>query len=296
VSARVPFLELTFDLGAIAAQAAEEACFAVGALAVTLTDARDDPVLEPAPGEVRLWPATRAQALFCEQAEPTAARLALAAALAVPPASIAARLVPDRAWERAWLADFHAMRFGERLWVAPHHEPVTEPGAVVVQLDPGLAFGTGTHPTTAMCLEWLERHLEAGARAIDYGCGSGILAIAAAKLGARRIECYDSDPQALCAARENAARNGVADRVIALERAEALALGADVLLSNILAGPLCELAPRFAALVRAQGRVVLAGLLASQVAEVTEACRAWFDVRPFAIRDDWVGLAGARTG
>jgi len=290
----VPFLELSFDLGALVAEAAEAACFATGALAVTLSDARDDPVLEPAPGEVRLWPATRAQVLYRGESAPGAARRALAAALAMPATRITERVIADRAWERAWLADFHAMRFGERLWVAPHHEPVIDPHAAVVELDPGLAFGTGRHPTTAMCLEWLDRNLEIGWRAIDYGCGSGILAIAAAKLGARRIECFDIDPQALIATRENAARNAVADRVTVAAEAAALTGGADLLLANILSGPLRALAARFAALTRPSGRLLLAGLLADEIGEVTDAYRAWFDVGCCARRDDWVVLAGTR--
>lgn len=292
------FLELTFDLGPFAAEeaasAVEAACFAAGALSVTLTDAADDPVLEPLPGEVRLWPATRVAALFPADVPPVTTAQAVAAALAVPPERIIARPVADRAWEREWLAHFHAMRFGRRLWVAPHHERVDTDGAAVVRLDPGLAFGTGTHPTTAMCLEWLDANLELGARAVDYGCGSGILALAAARLGAARVECFDIDPQALIATADNAAANGLAARIHIVQRDGDLADGADVLLANILSEPLRALAPRFAQLVRAGGRVVLAGLLDAQAADVTEAYRAWFDMDRFGARDDWVGLAGVR--
>ncbi|MGB6449602.1 MAG: 50S ribosomal protein L11 methyltransferase [Steroidobacteraceae bacterium] len=290
----MPFLQLTFDLGALDSASVEAACFAAGAFSVTLSDARDDAVLEPAPGEVRLWPATRVQALFPGEAEPTTITGAMAATLGLRPQSIDAHALPDRVWEREWLEHFHAMRFGRRLWVAPSHETVADPDAIVVQLDPGLAFGTGTHPTTAMCLTWLDAHLEAGARAIDYGCGSGILALAAAKLGAERVECFDIDPQALAAAEENAARNAVADRILVVQGASELTAEVDVLLANILSGPLCGLARRFAALVRPGGWVVLAGLLEGQAAEVTDAYRAWFDMRCFGARDEWVGLAGVR--
>ncbi|HXS27396.1 MAG TPA: 50S ribosomal protein L11 methyltransferase [Steroidobacteraceae bacterium] len=296
----MPLLELTFDLAPLAgveeAAAVESACFEAGALSVTLTDAADDPVLEPLPGEVRLWPRTRVEALFPRDTVPLVTARAIAAALALPPERILAREIEDRAWEREWLAHFHAMRFGRRLWVAPHHERVAEPGAVVVRLDPGLAFGTGTHPTTALCLEWLDERLEPGpgTRVIDYGCGSGILGLAAAKLGAARVECFDIDPQALIATEANAAANGVADRVSAVGRDGELTASADVLLSNILAEPLVRLAPRFADLTRAGGALVLAGLLASQADEVTEAYRAWFDMSCFGARDDWVGLTGVR--
>jgi ribosomal protein L11 methyltransferase len=165
---------------------------------------------------------------------------------------------------------------------------------VVVRLDPGLAFGTGTHPTTAMCLEWLEHYVPPGARVIDYGCGSGILAVAAVKLGASHAYCFDIDPQALIATRDNAAANGVTERVTVCETAEQLPEGADILVANILSGPLCALAPSFARLVRSDGALVVAGLMSFQSPEVTQAHDAWFDMRPFARRDDWIGLSGRR--
>src|SRR5213082_1459947 len=185
-------------------------------------------------------------------------------------------------------------RRARRLWVCPHHERVAEPGAVVVALDPGLAFGTGTHPSTALCLTWLDAHLAPGACGIDYGCGSGVLALAAAKLGAAQVHCFDIDPQALTAARANARANGVARQVQVYDRPDALPAAADVLLANILSGPLCTLAPRFASLLRARGEVVLAGLMQHEVADVTAAYATCFDVAPFGERDGWVGLAGRR--
>ena len=290
----MPFLELTLELQGLSADLAEEAAFGSGALSVTLTDSRDDAVLEPKPGEVRLWPATRLQALFADGSDSAALRAALAQQLGIDPARIQPRLIADRLWEREWLKDFHAMRFGARLWVCPHHEVVTDPDAVVVLLDPGLAFGTGTHPTTALCLEWLDRSPMAGARVIDYGCGSGILAVASIKLGAADAHCFDIDPQALIATRDNAESNGVSAHVLLHSSTESLPEGVDVLLSNILSGPLCELAPRFAALVRPGGDLVLAGLMESEVSDVTHAYNAWFDIRPFGQREGWVGLSGRR--
>jgi ribosomal protein L11 methyltransferase len=213
----------------------------------------------------------------------------------MPPDRIQAEWVEDRVWEREWLRDFHAMRFGRRLWVCPRHEAVTEPDAVIVRMDPGLAFGTGTHPTTALCLEWLDSHVVEGLRVIDFGCGSGVLAVAAVKLGAREAHCFDIDPQALTATRENAAANDVQSRVTTCETAAALPQGVDVLVANILSGPLCELAPTFGSLVRAGGSIVLAGLLEAEVADVTRACDAWFDIHPFEIRDGWAGLSGKRN-
>jgi ribosomal protein L11 methyltransferase len=288
------FVELSFELGPLDPEAAEAACFTCGASAVTFVDSKDDPILEPLPGEFRLWPTTRLQALFSESYEPGRLVALLSAILGIPATSISARVVADRVWEREWLKDFHAMRFGERLWICPHHEQVTDPNAVVVHMDPGLAFGTGTHPTTALCLEWLDRHGLAGARIVDYGCGSGVLAVAAVKLGAAEAHCFDIDPQALIATRDNAEANGVKDRVVLHSSAETLPKGVDVLVSNILSGPLCELAPRFATLVRQGGDLVLAGLMEPEAAEVTRSYDTCFHMRSFGQREGWVGLAGRR--
>jgi ribosomal protein L11 methyltransferase len=287
-------VELSFDLGTLDAEAAEAACFACGAGSVTFVDAQDEPVLEPLPGEFRLWRMTRVKALFADVCDPDdlASRLSTGAGVAV--GLIRIERVPERVWEREWLRDFHAMRFGKRLWICPHHEHVEEPDAVVVQMDPGLAFGTGTHPTTALCLEWLDANLEPGAVVIDYGCGSGVLAVAAVKLGAREAHCFDIDAQALLATRDNAEANGLGSRVRTHTTASGLPQGVDVLVSNILSGPLCGLAPRFASLVRPQGTLVLAGLLQAEGPEVTRAYGACFDMGPFGEREGWLGLSGRR--
>ena len=290
----MPFVELTLDLQGLTPEVAEAASFNSGALSVTLADSRDDAVLEPAPGEIRLWPATRMQALFAEGTDPEPLVASLAQQLGVDPARIQPRLVADRLWEREWLKDFHAMSFGTRLWVCPRHEIVTDPHAVVVLLDPGLAFGTGTHATTAMCLSWLDTHAPVGARVLDFGCGSGILAIAALKLGAGRAWCYDIDPQALLATAENAQANDVAAATVMCASVEQLPPAVDVLLANILSGPLCALAEGFATRVRPGGQVILSGLMAHQEAEVTAAYDAWFDTTQIAVRDGWVALQAVR--
>ena len=316
------FLELSFDLGALDAHAAESAAFDCGAFAVTFVDARDDsPVLEPAPGETPLWPATRVKCLFADAAAlgvnaPATVAAALAATLGIDASQIETQSLADRAWEREWLKDLHAMRFGRRLWVCPHHERVSAPDAVIVSLDPGLAFGTGTHASTALCLEFLDAHflaspapaehfaqnqargleapLSRGTRVIDYGCGSGVLGIAAARLGAAEVHAYDIDPQALIATADNARANDVQARLQVHASAAALPSGADVLLANILAAPLCLLAPRFAALLRPGGQVVLAGLMSHEAAEVTAAYAPCFDVVRFGERDGWACLTGRR--
>jgi ribosomal protein L11 methyltransferase len=288
----MPYLELCFDLDEQAPEAVEAACFRSGALAVTFCDASDDPVLEPKPGEMRLWPRTRLQALFDVSLANPKLISTLASAVGVAPAQLHARAVADRVWEREWLRDFHPMRFGRRLWITPRHESVNEPDAIVIRLDPGLAFGTGTHPTTAMCLQWLDGADLQDLEIVDFGCGCGVLAIAALKLGARHAYACDIDPQALLATRENAIDNQVADRLTVCASVSDIPRGRDVLLANILAEILIEQRHELAALVRAGGRWLLSGILCSDEAEVVSAFQQWSDMRRFALREDWVSLSG----
>ena len=299
----MPQIALTLDLDGLDAEAVEAACFAAGALAVTYTDQRDDAVLEPAPGEVRLWPATRLQALFEAEALQPAQLVFLAADIGCDVGRLQVRAVEERAWEREWLRDFKPMRFGERLWIKPSHATVGEPAAVVVELDPGLAFGTGTHPTTRLCLEFLdgaqsEGAAIAGGRVVDYGCGSGVLAVAALKLGAGQAFAFDIDPQALVATLDNAGRNRVADRLQIHASADELAAavqqagGADIVLANILAGPLCELAPRLQSLLKPGGTLVLAGLLDDQAEEVAAAYAPGITLGVWRSLEGWSCLAG----
>ncbi len=293
------FLTLRIKLDGLDAERVEQACFDAGAYSITYTDQRDDPILEPAPGEFRLWPASRLEAVFGGDTDSDALIAGLTRTLDVAVDQFEVARLADRAWEREWLKDFQPMRFGRRLWICPtHSEPPTEPSdRVIVTLDPGLAFGTGTHATTAMCLEWLEaRAGTTTQRVIDYGCGSGILAIAALALGARTAQGFDIDPQALIATRDNAEANGVAARLQIVAASEALQPAADRVVANILAGPLVELAPRLAALCRPGGELALAGMLEAQAEEVAAAYAPWFDVQVFARRDGWVCLSGSRRG
>ena len=288
------YLSVSFGLGTLDAERAELACFDLGALSVTFSDLRDDAVLEPAVGEVRLWPATRLQALFTDDADRALIARQLAATLPIGATQLQLETIADRAWEREWLRDFHAMRFGRRLWICPHHEAVVEADAVIVKLDPGLAFGTGTHASTALCLQWLDENLQPEQSVIDYGCGSGILAIAAARLGAGRVQAFDTDPQALLATHDNGERNGLAGTIGIVADVADLAPPADVVLANILAGTLIELAAALSLLVKPHGRMVLAGILAEQAPAVAQAFAACFDMRAVLRRDDWVLLAGTR--
>jgi ribosomal protein L11 methyltransferase len=303
----MPFLQYTLDIGARDPTPWEEALFELGALSVTLLDAADDPVLEPAPGAMPLWPTVVVRALFAAGTRPEALLQALQARPALDTALVSAgsriEQIADRAWEREWLKDFRPMRFGRRLWVCPGGQqpgdaPPDDLEWTRVELDPGLAFGTGTHPTTALCLEWLDggagRWLD-GARVLDYGCGSGILAIAALRLGADHATAVDIDPQALIATRDNATRNGVLER-LHVGTIESLVEGdpVDVLVANILAGPLVELAPRLAQLTRGGGRLALSGLLLAQANAVTAAYLPWFDIALTGSSDGWGILTGRR--
>jgi len=290
----VSYLALSFEVDSIDPEQAETTCFEIGALSVTFSDERDDAVLEPLPGELRLWPHTRLTALFAAEKADAALIVELATALGLPVERLQAQSLADRAWEREWLRDFHAMRFGRRLWVSPRHETVHAADAVIVRLDPGLAFGTGTHPSTALCLSWLDARPLSGLDVIDYGCGSGVLGIAALKLGARCVHAFDLDPQALLAARENAADNNVASALRICEDAQQLPQRCDVMLANILSETLVALAPALAARVTSGGSVLLGGILAPQESEVAACYAAWFDMGRFAARDDWVALEGRR--
>jgi ribosomal protein L11 methyltransferase len=289
-------VSITLALDGLDADAVEAACFAAGALSLSYTDQRDDAILEPAPGEFRLWPATRLQALFDAERVDPAFLAALAAQIGCDVARLEVAALAERAWEREWLRDFVPLRCGENLWICPSHHDVDAPGAIIVKLDPGLAFGTGTHPTTRLCLEHLDAAPPRDGIVVDYGCGSGILAIAALALGARSALAHDIDPQALVATHDNAVRNGVESKLETVAEADALdarAAGrADLVLANILSGPLCALAPRLVRLLKPGGELVLAGLLAEQEEEVIAAYAPWLTLQRSAVREGWVVLAG----
>lgn len=292
----MPFLQLILPIGSADPAPFEDALLLAGASSITLQDAGDDPVLEPAPGATPLWPYVRISALFADCVDQQHVLATLRAVLKQPLSEARFETVADRAWEREWLKDFRPMRFGQRLWICPGGQRPTElePSACLIELDPGLAFGTGTHPTTALCLEWLDSAPLAGRRVIDYGCGSGVLAIAALKLGAAEATAIDIDPQALLATRDNAERNGVQQRLSVRLADDAMLAPADVLLANILAEPLMQLAPRFATLVGTGGKVVLSGILRDQAPAVASRYAAWFDIAPATVRDDWARLDGVR--
>ncbi|MFZ5654680.1 MAG: 50S ribosomal protein L11 methyltransferase [Pseudomonadota bacterium] len=295
-ASRPDWRELHLLAGGDAAERSAEALFAAGALAVTFTDAGDRPILEPPPGTTPLWEQVCITALFDGGVDPDQVWRALAAALG-PGALPAGRWTElgERPWAELWREHFRPRHCGGRLWICPSWCAPPDPDAVNLRLDPGLAFGTGDHPTTALCLEWLAGRPLAGARVLDYGCGSGILAIAACLLGAARATAVDIDPQALTATRDNARRNRIAEQRLAVGDPAILAGERyDLILANILANPLLELAPRLAGLAAPGAALCLSGMLSGQWPAVAEAYRPWFELRPSTARGGWVRLAGTR--
>lgn len=273
------------------ADALSDAFSECGAAAVTFEDDADQPIYEPDLGTTPLWTATRVVALFDAETNPDDVGKMLSTLVNdMPPYRVEA--VEDKDWEREWMDNFHPIQFGERLWICPSWHTPPAPDAVNILLDPGLAFGTGTHPTTALCLNWLDQADLKGKYVIDYGCGSGILAIAAALLGAERVIGVDTDPQALEATRANAARNGV--EIEAYLPGDCPDEPCDLLLANILAGPLQTLAPRFANLAKPSAELVLSGILEVQAQEVSDSYAAWFDMQAPTIKEDWTRLNGTR--
>ena len=307
--------QFVMDLDSLDAADVEDAFLRLGACSVTLSDAGDDPVLEPGPGETPLWSRTRITGLFSADIDLDIFKAALRneLGLAELPAHEIERL-EDRAWEREWLKDFGPMRFGERLWICPTEDSVgarlagdaperdlsrawrAPAGAVVIHLDPGLAFGTGTHPTTALCLEWLDGIDLRGKTMLDYGCGSGVLAIAALKLGAAAATGMDIDPQAVIATRQNAADNGVADRLTVVGSDAAIEGKYDVIVANILAGPLVEFADSITSRLSRGGMLALSGVLCEQAHSVRAAYDPWIEFEEPAFREQdgqtWSRLTG----
>jgi ribosomal protein L11 methyltransferase len=291
----MPWLQVRLAITPEQAATYEDALLEVGAVSVTFMDAEDQPIFEPDLGTTPLWSHTHLLALFEADTDEAAlvAHLELLTGGALPEHQI--ERIEDQDWERSWMDNFQPMRFGRRLWIVPSWHEAPEPDAVNLLLDPGLAFGTGTHPTTALCLEWLDGQELDGCEVLDFGCGSGILAIAALLLGARQAVGTDIDPQALEASRDNATRNGIDPaRFPVYLPADLPAKPAEVVVANILAGPLVSLAPQITSLVAPGGRLALSGILAEQAEEVRAAYADAFDLAPTAEKDGWVRISGVR--
>ena len=266
-----------------------------GALSVSCQDAADELLIEPVPGSSPLWKKVRVIALFAPDIDPAGVRQQLREMLDDRQLEVSAEDLADRDWSTTWREGFPPMCFGTRLWVCPTGAACPQDDAIVVRLDPGNAFGTGTHATTAMCLEWLDRHPPRGQTVIDYGCGSGILAIAAAKLGAAAVHAIDIDAQAVAASRDNARLNDIHSGFDVQLPADFDPPMADLVIANILANPLQELAGELAAMLRPGGTILLTGILAEQSDAVMAAYQPWIDFDEPHGRDVWVLLTGTRN-
>jgi ribosomal protein L11 methyltransferase len=291
----MPWLQLTFETTPDDAEKFSDLLSEAGANAVTFLDSADQPLYEPPVGETPLWSRTRIIGLFDANANMEAVLEYIRQAIDPKPLPDH-RISPleDKDWEREWMDNFKPMPFGERLWIVPSWTEAPHPEAINILLDPGLAFGTGTHPTTDLCLQWLDEHGAAHDEVIDYGCGSGILAVAAAKLGAQHVWAVDNDPQALIATRDNAEKNNVAGNISAVLPDALPDLQTPLLLANILAQPLMEFAERFATHVTPGGHIVLSGILAEQAQQVTACYAPWFAMESPFHKDEWVRLSGRR--
>jgi ribosomal protein L11 methyltransferase len=298
----VSYVALAFDARAAVADAWGDALIDAGALSVDVADpdagtTRESPLYgEPGePPEAR-WPVCSLTALFDGAANVPAAMAAAAAAMGVALPAYTLGEVAEQDWVRLTQAQFAPIRIAERLWIVPSWCAPVDPAAQNLVVDPGLAFGTGSHPTTRLCLQWLASELRAGESLLDYGCGSGILAVAAARLGAGVVVGIDVDPQAITASEANAAINGAAARFMLPDALAASGLGAfDVVVANILTNPLRLLAPALARRVRRGGRIVLSGILDAQAQDVIAAYGDWFKIGVWKADDGWVALAGTRS-
>ncbi|WP_444936735.1 50S ribosomal protein L11 methyltransferase [Microbulbifer sp. JMSA004] len=292
----MPWLQLRVDTDRDHAEKIEDALLFAGAVSVTLQDNADQPILEPGLGEVPLWEQTRVTGLFDAEVDTSVTEAKAASFLCEILPNARWEQLEDKDWEREWMTHYKPIQCGPNLWICPSWCEPPQPDAVNLLLDPGLAFGTGTHPTTFLCLQWLAQQELAGKSAIDFGCGSGILGISALLLGAERVLGTDIDPQALLASRDNAQRNGIDPERFPVYLPEQMpSEAADVMLANILAGPLVKLAPQLIQLTQLGGKICLSGILSSQAEQVKNAYSEWIEFDPDGEHEGWVRLTGKRV-
>ncbi|MEP7705944.1 50S ribosomal protein L11 methyltransferase [Paraglaciecola sp. 25GB23A] len=291
----MPWIQLKISSPAKYAEQIGDILSANGSQAVSFFDAKDTPMYEPKPGEVMLWPDTEVVGLYDANYDMAALILRLEKSRVLGK-GFAHKIeqLEDKDWEREWMLNFHPMQFGQRLWICPSWRDVPDPTAVNVMLDPGLAFGTGTHPTTSLCLTWLDGLDLQDSTVVDFGCGSGILGIAALKLGAKRVVGIDIDPQAILASQDNANRNHVGEQIELYLPADQPNLQADVVLANILAAPIRELRAVISGYCKPGGKLVLSGILDNQAQEINDLYSHEFDMEPIAIQGDWARVSGIK--
>ena len=295
----MPWQQLKIELNADSLETVEQYLLDSGSLSVSYLDAEDQPIFQEEPGAIPLWDRITLLSLFeaSKNLDDILAWLRKQENI-FNKTELASEVLEDQDWERSWMTDFKAMQFGEKLWICPSWQSPPDSDAVNIMLDPGLAFGSGSHATTSLCLQWLDQQDLSESDVIDYSCGSGILAIAAALLGAKSVTAVDNDPQAITATEDNSQRNELdPSRVLAYlpdDFQGSNETRADILIANILAEPLLQLAPRFAELLKVDGKIVLSGLLESQAEEIVLHYESWFDMDKPCIKDDWVRLSGRR--
>jgi len=292
------WLQIIININRTSLEVIEQVLLDAGALTVTYTDAADQPILEPGVDQVPVWDELVLTGLFENNGQQEKLVNDLQKLLGSR-FEVKAEILEEQNWTRAWMDHYDAMQFGDRLWVVPLHMEPPEPEAVNLRLDPGLAFGTGTHPTTSLCLKWLDENIDNQQALLDYGCGSGILAIAACMLGVSSADGVDIDPQALTATNNNAAINAVSDQITTWlpedYQREHDDSQYDIVVANILSGPLAELAPRLAKHCKTGGEIVLSGILREQAQDVIDAYRAYFEMDEPVFEEDWTLLHGLKT-
>ena len=292
----MPWLQLKIITPRKYVESLEDSLLACGAASVTLEDNADQPILEPALGETPLWDNVKITGLFDAEINTANTTTLAEKRFGNKLPEHTWELLEDKDWEREWMKNYHAIRCGDRLWICPSWQQPPEPDKINLMLDPGLAFGTGTHPTTFMCMQWIDNQDFSGLDIVDYGCGSGILGIATLLMGAKKVIGVDIDPQALLATTENAKRNNLADNVMPVFLPENCPqIQADIMLANILAGPLAELAPSLNKLTKVGGKICLSGILAIQADAVKAAYAQWFDFDPITQQEEWVRITGTKA-
>ena len=291
----MPWLEIRFQSASAEIEAAEQLLNQLGACSVSIHDAGDQPVLEPAPGEFPLWQDLQIRALFEEVDEAKRLTQTIAKELTVDETLIEHQHIADQHWETLWMDDFKPIQFGQQLWICPSWTEPPNPDAVNLMLDPGMAFGSGTHPTTAMCMQYLDENPPKDLQVLDYGCGSGVLALASALLGARHVTGVDIDPQAIISATSNAKKNNLTEEIFNFYPVNELsALKCDLLLANILSETLIQLSNELKSLVTIGGNIVLSGVLEYQTEAVVAAYVDGFKITEIKHQDEWVMISAQK--
>lgn len=291
----MPWQQIKINVKAAVAEDVGDMLTRLDAQAVTFVDAKDTPVYEPKPGEVLLWPDTQVIGLYEAESDLSEVILTLASSeIFAEGFNYALDQLEDKDWEREWMDNFHPMQFGHRLWICPSWRDAPDPNAINIKLDPGLAFGTGTHPTTSLCLKWLDSQKLENKDLVDFGCGSGILAVAALKLGANSVVGIDIDPQALIASKQNAQKNDVVDKLHLFLPGQQPQKAVDIVMANILAGPLKELHQTITNFCKPGASLVMSGILVAQVEDVLSKYEKNFLFEPIAVDGEWVRLVGHR--